>query len=118
MKSLMMFQAFFLVLEAYKTWRVAQHFFSCPSCSLQSVPVHFCDCDGYAQVKFNDSSVELGQQLLWQTMLPQLLQKINPLLRHFQQGTSNFHFRSSEIIVPRNLKDSKVDKGLLDLERG
>lgn len=63
-----------------------QHFFSCPYCSLQPVPVQFCDCDGYAQVKFNDSSVELGQQLLWQTMLPQLLQKVHPLLGLFEHG--------------------------------
>lgn len=45
------------------------NFLSCPHCSLESVPLRFCgssnpDCDECSQDGFNDSIVELGQQLL------------------------------------------------------
>ena len=41
----------------------------------------FClDCDGGAQDEFDDYDVEPAQQLLWQTQLLHLLQKVYPLL--------------------------------------
>ncbi|KAK3517474.1 hypothetical protein QTP70_012441 [Hemibagrus guttatus] len=79
----------------YKSRRMGRgtndFFFCCSSyCLLQSVPVLFCGCtkpetDGCAQDKFNGCIVELYQQLLWQTIFPQLAQKVYPLLGLFEE---------------------------------
>lgn len=91
----MIFPARFLVLEEYKSWRACTNdILSSPYCSLQSAPVLLCGCavpdhDGGVQDKFNDCSVELDQRLLWQTKLPQLPQKIHPLLGFFEDGVND-----------------------------
>jgi len=92
-ESAMIFMACFLVLKEYKVLEErhgsTKDFFCCPYCSLKSVPLLFCgcfepDCDRGAPDRFNDCGVELAQQLLWQTILSQLSQKVYPLLGLFE----------------------------------
>lgn len=84
----MIFLNHVLVLEVLEG---GQCFFCCPYWSLQSFPILLCgssepDCDGCVQDGFSDRSVKLAEHLLWQTILPQLLQKVHPLLDLFKDG--------------------------------
>ncbi len=60
-----------------------------------------------AEDGFNDGRVEQFQQLLWQVELPQLVKEVQPLLGLFTMDSMWLsHFRSWEIVVPRNMNDS------------
>ncbi len=85
---------------------------SSPDCPLYSSDVCFSSWtkpNGYrwAQDRLDDGGVELFQQLLWQVELLQLVEEIQPLLGLFTiESMWMSHFRSWEMVLPRNLNDS------------
>ncbi len=84
---------------------------SSPDNLLHSSKIRLCSwaepgCCRSAEDRFNDCRVELYQQLLWQVELPQLAKAYWAFLKI--ESMWNSHFRSWEMVLPRNLNDSTV----------
>ncbi len=84
--------------------------FCCPNSPLQSSYVWFAGWpkpDSYrgAQNRLNNSRVKLCHMRLWQVELFQLTKEEQPLIFTMESMWVS-HFRSWEMVVPRNLNDS------------
>ena len=85
--------------------------FCCSYFFLQCVPILLCgfsepDHDGCAQDGFDDCSVVLAQHLLWQAILPQLLQKVHPV--------SVFWTSPMSVVFSKNFRSLKA--GYLEVQ--